>query len=161
MNKEPPEQGTGQLASIERASILVVDDAAANLEVLTGMLKERGYKARPVPSGKLALLAAQKDPAGRKKDEEGVQGTWQIEPAAKIANTTMGLCIGEDLQTVLLRVSGNSGCNRFMQGRRAHAKGSSAAPPAAQPTRRTKCRCSSICLHGSEFELSKFDHSRK
>jgi serine phosphatase RsbU (regulator of sigma subunit) len=44
------------------ASILVVDDAQANLQVLAGMLKDRGYKARPVPSGKLALLAARKDP---------------------------------------------------------------------------------------------------
>ena len=44
------------------ANILVVDDVAANLQVLTGMLKERGYKARPVPSGKLALLAARKEP---------------------------------------------------------------------------------------------------
>jgi phosphoserine phosphatase RsbU/P len=44
------------------ASILVVDDTAANLQVLTGMLKDRGYKVRPVPSGKLALLAARRDP---------------------------------------------------------------------------------------------------
>jgi phosphoserine phosphatase RsbU/P len=44
------------------ANILVVDDVSANLQVLTGMLKERGYKARPVPNGKLALLAARKDP---------------------------------------------------------------------------------------------------
>ena len=44
------------------ASILVVDDTSANLQVLAGMLKERGYKVRPVPSGKLALLAAQRDP---------------------------------------------------------------------------------------------------
>jgi serine phosphatase RsbU (regulator of sigma subunit) len=44
------------------ASILLVDDAPANLQVLAGMLKERGYKARPVPSGKLALLAARRDP---------------------------------------------------------------------------------------------------
>jgi sigma-B regulation protein RsbU (phosphoserine phosphatase) len=44
------------------ASILVVDDTTANLQVLTGMLKDRGYRVRPVPSGKLALLAAQKDP---------------------------------------------------------------------------------------------------
>jgi sigma-B regulation protein RsbU (phosphoserine phosphatase) len=44
------------------ANILVVDDVAANLQVLTGMLKDRGYKARPVPNGKLALLAARKDP---------------------------------------------------------------------------------------------------
>jgi serine phosphatase RsbU (regulator of sigma subunit) len=42
--------------------ILVVDDAPANLQVLAGMLKDRGYKARPVPSGKLALLAARRDP---------------------------------------------------------------------------------------------------
>ena len=42
------------------ADILVVDDVSANLRVLTGMLKDRGYKVRPVPSGKLALLAARK-----------------------------------------------------------------------------------------------------
>ena len=51
------------------ASILVVDDTPANLQVLAGMLKDRGYKVRPVPSGKLALLAARArspgpDPAG-------------------------------------------------------------------------------------------------
>ena len=44
------------------ASILVVDDTPANLQVLAGMLKDRGYKVRPVPSGKLALLAAGRDP---------------------------------------------------------------------------------------------------
>ncbi len=43
-------------------SILVVDDTPANLQVLAGMLKDRGYKVRPVPSGKLALLAARRDP---------------------------------------------------------------------------------------------------
>ena len=44
------------------ASILVVDDVSANLQVLTGMLKARGYKVRPVPSGILALQAARKAP---------------------------------------------------------------------------------------------------
>lgn len=44
------------------ANILVVDDTSANLQVLAGMLKDRGYKVRPVPSGKLALQAAQRDP---------------------------------------------------------------------------------------------------
>src|ERR1022692_2496082 len=44
------------------ASILVVDDAPANLQVLAGMLKDRGYKVRPVPSGNLALQAARRDP---------------------------------------------------------------------------------------------------
>jgi sigma-B regulation protein RsbU (phosphoserine phosphatase) len=57
MKAQKPETDLGQTASI-----LVVDDAAANLQVLTGMLKDRGYKVRPVPSGKLALLAARKDP---------------------------------------------------------------------------------------------------
>jgi signal transduction histidine kinase len=40
------------------ADILVVDDAPANLQLLFGMLKDRGYRVRPVPSGKLALQAA-------------------------------------------------------------------------------------------------------
>jgi phosphoserine phosphatase RsbU/P len=44
------------------ASILVVDDTPANLQVLAGMLKDRGYKVRPVPGGKLALQAARRDP---------------------------------------------------------------------------------------------------
>lgn len=38
--------------------ILVVDDTPANLQLLSGMLKERGYKVRPVPNGQLALQAA-------------------------------------------------------------------------------------------------------
>ena len=48
--------------TVQHANILVVDDTPANLQVLTGMLKDRGYKVRPVPGGKLALLAAQRDP---------------------------------------------------------------------------------------------------
>ncbi|MEI8191965.1 MAG: response regulator, partial [candidate division NC10 bacterium] len=44
------------------ASILIVDDTPANLQVLTGMLDDRGYLTRPVTSGKMALLAAQNDP---------------------------------------------------------------------------------------------------
>jgi len=46
----------------QSASILIVDDTPANLQVLAGMLKDRGYKVRPVPSGRLALLAAQRNP---------------------------------------------------------------------------------------------------
>ena len=57
MHQENPKIGAGQ-----PASILAVDDTPANLQVLAGMLKDRGYKVRPVPSGKLALLAAQRDP---------------------------------------------------------------------------------------------------
>ena len=60
---------------------------------------------------------------------------WQIEPDAKIANETLGLCIDEALQPYQLRVSGNSGCNRYMTGTPARATGSAAAPPTAQPVR--------------------------
>ena len=60
---------------------------------------------------------------------------WQIEHDAAIEDLTMGLCIDEDLQSYQLLVSGNSGCNRFMNGNPAHAKGSSARPPKAEPTR--------------------------
>jgi len=44
------------------ADIPVVDDTSTNLLVLATMLEIRGYKVRPVSSGKLALLAAQRDP---------------------------------------------------------------------------------------------------
>lgn len=44
------------------ADILVVDDTQANLQLLTVMLKERGHKVRPVPSGILALQAARRKP---------------------------------------------------------------------------------------------------
>jgi serine phosphatase RsbU (regulator of sigma subunit) len=53
---------TGTTGAAQPASILVVDDTPANLQVLAGMLKDRGYRVRPAPSGKLALLAAQRDP---------------------------------------------------------------------------------------------------
>lgn len=57
MNPEKPNSGAGH-----PASILAVDDTPANLQVLAGMLKDRGYKVRPVPGGKLALQAARRDP---------------------------------------------------------------------------------------------------
>jgi len=56
LNREKPKSGAGQ-----PASILVVDDTPANLQLLAGMLKDRGYKVRPVPSGKLALQAARSE----------------------------------------------------------------------------------------------------
>lgn len=45
-----------------RGDIIVVDDVPANLTLLTGMLKEKGYRVRPVPSGKLALKAVEHEP---------------------------------------------------------------------------------------------------
>lgn len=41
------------------ASVLVVDDTSANLRLLSQMLTENGYQARPVRSGPQALAAAQ------------------------------------------------------------------------------------------------------
>ena len=43
----------------DSANILVVDDTAANLQLLTGMLKGRGYRVRPVSSGEMALRAVE------------------------------------------------------------------------------------------------------
>lgn len=60
---------------------------------------------------------------------------FQVEPVAAIDDATLGLCIDEELQPFQLRVSGNSGCNRFMPGTPARAAGSSAAPARAAPTR--------------------------
>lgn len=60
---------------------------------------------------------------------------WQVEPDAKPANTTMGLCIEEKLQPFRLRVSGNGGCTRYQQGEPARAAGSGDAPPSAEPKR--------------------------
>lgn len=45
-----------------KANILIVDDTLFNLHVLSGILKEQGYKVRPVTSGKLALKSAQSNP---------------------------------------------------------------------------------------------------
>ena len=50
-----------EIASSPR-SILVVDDTPANLQLLSDMLKEKGYKIRPAPNGELALRAARITP---------------------------------------------------------------------------------------------------
>lgn len=60
---------------------------------------------------------------------------WQVELSADIKISTLGLCIDEELQPFLLRVSGDSGCNRYMKGEPARAPGSSEAPPTAKPVR--------------------------
>ncbi|HVO43383.1 MAG TPA: hybrid sensor histidine kinase/response regulator [Aggregatilineales bacterium] len=53
--------GPNEVTYRHASSILIVDDAPANLQVLAGMLKERGYQVRAALSGKLALQAAQID----------------------------------------------------------------------------------------------------
>ena len=45
-----------------KGDILVVDDTPLNLRLLTRLLTDRGYKVRPVPSGKLALEAVRAAP---------------------------------------------------------------------------------------------------
>jgi hypothetical protein len=60
---------------------------------------------------------------------------WQIEPDGHVADQTIGMCIDEELLDYQLRVSGNSGCNRFLAGKPAKAAGSSAKPPAATAAR--------------------------
>lgn len=47
--------------SVPPSNILIVDDQAANLQMLSKILKTRGHKVRPVPNGKLALVAAEND----------------------------------------------------------------------------------------------------
>jgi len=58
LNPEKPKK----IGADQPASILAVDDTPANLQVLAGMLKDRGYKVRPIPGGNLALLAARREP---------------------------------------------------------------------------------------------------
>lgn len=50
MNTEAKRQG----------NILVVDDTAENLRLLANMLGDKGFEVRPVPSGRLALQAAER-----------------------------------------------------------------------------------------------------
>ncbi|MBP0043475.1 MAG: hybrid sensor histidine kinase/response regulator [Roseofilum sp. SBFL] len=39
----------------DSGNILIIDDTPANLQLLMGLLSEKGYTVRPIPSGKLAL----------------------------------------------------------------------------------------------------------
>jgi two-component system, sensor histidine kinase and response regulator len=48
--------------SDKQADIMIVDDVPANLDLLTNLLSEAGYRARPLPNGRLALQAARSDP---------------------------------------------------------------------------------------------------
>lgn len=53
---------TGSINSQRTPSVLLVDDTPANLELLSGILKGRGYKVRAAISGELALQAVHSDP---------------------------------------------------------------------------------------------------
>ncbi|MGQ4647969.1 response regulator [Lyngbya aestuarii] len=45
-----------------QGNILVIDDTPANLRLLVNLLTEKGYKVRPLPSGKLALSGVHLSP---------------------------------------------------------------------------------------------------
>jgi hypothetical protein len=60
---------------------------------------------------------------------------WQIEPDASVEDQTVGCCIEEQLLPFNLRITGNGGCTRFMEGSPARAAGSSEKPPVAAPQR--------------------------
>jgi diguanylate cyclase (GGDEF)-like protein len=50
------------LDSTEEQGIVIVDDTPDNLRLLVEILKERGYKVRPAPSGARALATVRKEP---------------------------------------------------------------------------------------------------
>jgi sigma-B regulation protein RsbU (phosphoserine phosphatase) len=45
-----------------KSDILIVDDTPANLQLLSKILSEQGYRVRPVPNGSMALSVAQVEP---------------------------------------------------------------------------------------------------
>ncbi len=47
---------------IPQGNVLIVDDNPANLDLLSSILREQGYRVRAVPSGRMALDAALKNP---------------------------------------------------------------------------------------------------
>ncbi len=60
---------------------------------------------------------------------------WQVEPETVPDKHILGQCIDEKLQAFELSLSGDSGCNRYMKGQPAKARGAGEQPPVAQPTR--------------------------
>lgn len=58
MHADVSNSRTASRVSAQGADILVVDDTPANLQLLSGMLKEAGHRVRVVPSGTLALTSA-------------------------------------------------------------------------------------------------------
>ena len=47
---------------LDEANIMIVDDTLANLRLLEGMLRDKGYNVRPFPRDRFALNAAKNDP---------------------------------------------------------------------------------------------------
>jgi two-component system, sensor histidine kinase and response regulator len=53
---------SGETARNDVGSILMIDDNPVNLQVLTSMLRQSGWRPRPVTSGRLGLQAARNEP---------------------------------------------------------------------------------------------------
>ncbi len=87
------------------ASILVVDDTPANLQVLVGMLKERGHRVRPVLEGRLALRAAKAEVPDlvlldiNMPDMNGFEVCEQLKADPKLADTPV-IFISGNTETV-------------------------------------------------------------
>jgi signal transduction histidine kinase len=87
------------------ASILVVDDTPANLQVLVGMLKERGHRVRPVLDGRLALRAAKAEVPDlvlldiNMPDMDGFEVCEQLKADPKTADTPV-IFISGNTETV-------------------------------------------------------------
>ena len=87
------------------ASILVVDDTPANLQVLVGMLKEHGHRVRPVLEGRLALRAAKAEVPDlvlldiNMPDMNGFEVCEQLKADPKLADTPV-IFISGNTETV-------------------------------------------------------------
>ena len=87
------------------ASILVVDDTPANLQVLVGLLKERGHRVRPVLEGRLALRAARAEVPDlilldiNMPDMNGFEVCEQLKADPKLADTPV-IFISGNTETV-------------------------------------------------------------
>ena len=87
------------------ASILVVDDTPANLQVLVGLLKERGHRVRPVLEGRLALRAARAEVPDlilldiNMLDMNGFEVCEQLKADPKLADTPV-IFISGNTETV-------------------------------------------------------------
>jgi DNA-binding response OmpR family regulator/5-carboxymethyl-2-hydroxymuconate isomerase len=79
------------LAESAMPHILIADDTTANLHVLADMLKQHGYKPRPVSSGALALKAARQSPPDlilldvKMPDMDGYETCRQIKADSNLA----------------------------------------------------------------------------
>jgi signal transduction histidine kinase len=93
------------LRSDSGASILVVDDTPANLQVLVGMLKEHGHRVRPVLEGRLALRAARAEVPDlvlldiNMPDMNGFEVCEQLKADPKLADTPV-IFISGNTETV-------------------------------------------------------------